>query len=122
MKMRLSKIIGFDIKRGYSMPMLKDILDIMGMEYRLIPKASIEELSAMLKYYPVAIISPKIYQNIPEEHGHTVVVKDITDKSVIINDPDQQFGGENIEIDLGLFIRAWRESRNWMLAIKGEEK
>lgn len=118
----LSKIIGFDLKRGYSMPMFKDILDIMGIEYKLIPKASIEELGAMLKYYPIVIISPKIYQNIPEEHGHTVVVKDIAEKSVIINDPDQQFGGESKEIDLSLFIRAWGESRNWMLVIKGEEK
>lgn len=119
----LSKIIGFDIRIGYSMPMLSTMLDIMNIDHDLKRDANIEELKASLDhFYPIVVLSVKAYQNIPQNHGHMVVIKDITDKHIIFNDPDQEFGGEDKEIDLNLFIRAWNESRNWMLVVKGEGK
>lgn len=73
----LSKIIGFNIKRGYSIPMLSDILNIINIEHEVTPKATIEQLKNNLSknFYPIVVISPKVYQSISEEHGHTIIVK-----------------------------------------------
>lgn len=120
----LSGIIGFDLGTGYSIPMLSDILDIMDINHEVKPNASFEELKNALSkgFYPIVIVSARHYQNIQEEHGHMVVVKDITDKNVIINDPDQLYGGEDKEVDLDLFIKAWNGSRSWKLIVKGGNK
>ncbi len=87
--------------------------------------STIEELQASLEkgFYPIVLVKPSILYNLPEsEHGHYVIVKDITDKDVIINDPDQEFGGEDKKIDLDSFTKAWDVKFRLIFILEGVER
>ena len=45
-----------------------------------------------------------------------------TEEKIIINDPDQEYGEENKEIDLKKFSEAWEKRHKLLFVIKGERK
>ena len=120
----LAKVIGFSPRRGFSIPMMTEICEILNLDYDFKSFAELQDLRSYILngFSPIVIISVKIYQNISEDHGHAIVVRDIRNKSVIINDPDIEFGGEDKKVELEIFLRAWSKSRNWVLVIRGERK
>jgi len=83
-------------------------------------KMVLETLSIRMEEYqlaPLVDYDPDIYQGQQERHGHMVVVKNITDKNIIINDPDRNFGEEDKKVKLNVFIESWAASKNWLLVI-----
>lgn len=122
---QLAEIIKFSPRKGVSPNMIKSICENYNVEYNFHFGSTIEELQAGLEkgFYPIVLVKPSILYNLPEsEHGHYVIVKDITDKDVIINDPDQEFGGEDKKIDLNSFIKAWDVKFRLIFILEGVER
>lgn len=118
----LSKIIGFDIDVGFSASMIRQTCDILGIKCKINFENTVEKLKELVhkQIFPICMTSPAvIYDMLDTEHKHFIVIKDITDKNIIINDPDQEFGEEGKEISIDKFLKAWRELAN-MLIIVGE--
>lgn len=120
---RLAEIINFSPRKGVSPNMMKTICENYNVEYSFHFGSTIEELQRYINkgFYPIVLVKPSVLYNLPEsEHGHYIIVKDITNKNIVINDPDQEFGGENKEVDLETFTRAWN-SKFRLIFILGSE-
>ncbi len=115
----------FSYNRGTSMPMMVEICKVLGLRWYLNKQSNIEELSNILAkgYYPIILTNPGIlYFSIKYNHLHAVVVKGLVEGKAIINDPDQEFGGENKPVEVGKFLAAWRSKKvnRWLFVIEGE--
>ncbi len=122
LEIELAKIINFSPEVGVSMPMMAKACEVMNLDYVLFKSATLDDLKGFLSegFYPIVIIKAKLYHKAAGEHGHYAIVKDITKESVIINDPDQEYGGKNKAVNIDMFTEAWTTSKNWLLVIKGE--
>lgn len=92
---------------------------ILNLKFKLIKSALLDDLKNFISkgLYPIVLLQASVYQNIIVQHGHMVVVKNITDEHVIINDPDIELGGEDKKVKLELFMEAWTASKNWLFVI-----
>ncbi|HLC39548.1 MAG TPA: peptidase C39 family protein [archaeon] len=121
----LSKIVTFKPLEGFSPKMMKELCEIVNFDYEYHFNSSVEKINQSIRagFYPIVLVNPSILYNLPEEeHGHYIVIKDITEANIIINDPDQQYGGKYKKIDLKTFIEAWEKMRKLIFVIKGEKK
>lgn len=121
----LSRVVSFRLEQGYSMLMMKEICEIINFGYEIIRFGKFEDLKNSLSsgFYPIVIVEVKTLYKISRlEHGHYIVIKNIKEKSIIFNDPDIEFGGENKIVNLNLFLQAWERAKGWALIIKGERK
>ena len=122
----LAAMINFDYNRGISMPMMANFCKLIGLKYILNYQSDLKELSDLLNkgIYPIVLINPGIlYLSFESKHVHFIVVKHLAEESILINDPDREFGGENKEVNLKRFLDAWKGAKNhrWLLAISGEQ-
>jgi len=122
-EIELSKIVEFKPLKGFSPRMMEKLLEIANIDYEYHFDSSLQEIEKNVenKLYPVVLVNPSILYGISEEeHGHYIVIKDITEEKIIINDPDQEYGGENKEINLKRFGEAWESRHKLIFIIKGE--
>ena len=121
-EVELARVVGFRPSVGVSMPMLAKACEIMNFDYELLKNTNIDGIKAFLSnnFHPIVLVKAKIYEKVTGEHGHFIIVKDITDKNVIVNDPDREYGGENKLVDINIFEEAWNASKSWLLVVKGE--
>ncbi len=122
-EVELAKIVGFSTKRGFSPRMMDRLCDIIGVKYEYHFDSTLEELNTMIKegFHPIVLVKPNLLYGITEtEHGHYIIVKDITKENIIFNDPDQEYGGENKSIEREKFLGSWKH--NFVFIIKGEDK
>src|SRR3989338_3477092 len=106
----LAEIINFSPKRGVSPIMIKSLCERFNVRHNFHFGSTLEELQEAIKdeFYPIVLVKPSTLYNLPEtEHGHYIIIKDITDENVIINDPDQEHGGEDKKIHLDNFRTSW---------------
>ena len=106
------------------MPMLKDLCDLMNLDYIYKEFSSIGDLENLIlqNIFSIVLLKSKVYhENIVGEYSHFVIVKDITNDYIIVNDPDQEFGGENKKVDRQKFVKAWNASNSKILVIRGEK-
>jgi hypothetical protein len=121
----LSKIVEFKPIKGFSPKMMDSLCEIINLEYDYHFDSSLDEIKKAIEagFYPIVLVNPSILYNLPEEeHGHYIIVKDITEEKVIINDPDQEYGGEDKEVGKERFLEAWRNKYRMIFVIKGEKK
>lgn len=121
----LAKIINFSPRRGVSPAMIKSVCEHLKVRYNFHFGATIEELMKTIddRFYPIVLVKPTTLYNLPEmEHGHYIIVKNITDENVIVNDPDQEYGGKDKKVDLGNFMKAWESKFKLIFILKGKEK
>jgi ABC-type bacteriocin/lantibiotic exporter with double-glycine peptidase domain len=121
----LSKIVEFKPIKGFSPKMMDSLCEIINLEYEYHFDSSLEEIRQTIEagFYPIVLVNPSILYNLPEEeHGHYIIVKDITEEKVIINDPDQEYGGEDKEVAKERFLDAWKNRYSLIFVIKGEKK
>ena len=121
----LAKIVEFKPLKGFSPKMMEKLCEIINIDYEYHFDSSLEELKQNIKagFHPLVLVNPSVLYDLPEEeHGHYVIIKDITEEKTIINDPDQEYGGENKEIDLEKFEKAWEKRHKLIFLIKGERK
>jgi predicted double-glycine peptidase len=121
----LARIVDFHPSVGVSMPIMAKACELINFDYELLKFADLNDLKGYLSkgFYPIVVVKAKIYHEaIFEEYGHFIIVKDITEKNVIVNDPDIEYGGENKCVEINAFLKAWDASKNWILVIKGEIK
>lgn len=119
---QLAEIINFKPKKGVSPKMMEYICGYREVKYTSHFGSTTEELFDYVRkgFYPITLVKPSTLYDLPEsEHGHYIIVKVITDKSVIINDPDQLYGGEDKEIELGKFIKAWDDKFRLIFVLEG---
>ena len=124
-EVELSKIVEFKPLRGFSPKMAEKLLEIINIDYEYHFDSSLQEIKQNTErgFYPIVLVNPSIlYDFLEEEHGHYIIVKDITEEKIIINDSDQDYGGENKEIDLKKFNEAWEGRHKLIFVIKGERK
>ncbi len=123
-EVELARVVGFNPKFGVSMSDLAKACKIMNFDYKLMRYAKIEDIKNFISehLFPIVLLKAAVYEKVSGEHGHFVIVKDITDKNVIINDPDRMYGGENKSVDISIFTKAWNASKRWLLGVKGEIK
>lgn len=123
-EIELARVIGFNPKFGVSMPNLAKTCEIMSFDYKLMKYAKLENIKNFLSghLFPIALLKANVYEKVSGEHGHFIIVKDITDKSIIVNDPDRTYGGEGKSVDIDIFTKAWSASKRWLLVVKGEIK
>lgn len=119
----LSEIINFKPKRGVSPKMIESVCERLKIKYTSRFGSTIEEIFNYIRkgFHPITLVKPSTLYDLPEsEHGHYIVVKNITDRSVIINDPDQIYGGEDKEIKFDLFVKAWDEKFRLIFVLEGK--
>jgi len=124
-EIELSKIVDFRPVRGFSPKMMEKLCEIINIDYEYHFDSSLQEIKQNIKkgFFPIVLINPSSIYNLPEEeHGHYIAVKDITEKKIIINDPDQEYGNENKEIDLKRFDDVWKRRHRLIFLIRGERK
>lgn len=122
----LTIMTNFNYTHGISMPMMADLCRLLGLEFDLLVDGNLQKLLDFLKrgFCTIVLVNPGImYFSAESKHGHYIIVKHLADEKLIINDPDSEYGGENKEINLEKFLKAWRspKDRKWMLVIRGEE-
>lgn len=81
-------------------------LESMGLHFHRGFGFSLDELRELVKNNTPLIVSLKFSEKHP---NHTVVVTDITDKSIIVHDPDL---GPNIRINVKQFLEAWSKRKH----------
>lgn len=123
-EVELARVVGFSPKVGVSMPDLAKACGIMNFDYKLMKYSHAENIKNFLSetLYPIVLLKANVYGKVSGEHGHFIIVKDITDKNVIVNDPDRVYGGEDKSVDISIFTKAWDASKSWLLVVKGEVK
>lgn len=124
-EMELARIVGFKPLRGVSPKMMEKLCEMMDLNFEYHFDSSLNEIKQNIEngFYPIVLVNPSVLCDVPEEeHGHYIVIKDITKEKIIVNDPDQEYGGENKEIDLKRFIEAWKRKYKLIFVIKGERK
>jgi len=124
-EMELARIIGFKPDIGFSAVMMGRLCDIIGVEYGFYFNLSLDELNELVSdgFYPITLVKAGVLYSILEsEYGHYLVIKDITKRNVTINDPDQEYGGENKQISIEKFLDAWKYFHNFVFVVKGEKK
>jgi len=116
---QLAPLVDYDPHIGIPMPFLVKACRTLNINYKLIKLATLNDLKYFISkgLYPIAVLQASIYQKVLGKHGHMVVVKNITDDDVIINDPDQEYGGEGKKVKLEVFLEAWKASKSWLLAV-----
>jgi len=120
----LAKIIKFHPDEGMSIPKLAKVCEIINVDFEFGKLLKLEDLKSFISKnsYPIVIVDVKTFYKMAEiKHGHFIIIKDITEESVIFNDPDIEFGGENKVIGLDLFLESWMNSNEWALIIKGDK-
>jgi len=121
----LSKIVEFKPIKGFSPKMMDLLCEIINLEYNYHFDSSLDEVKKAIEadFYPIVLVNPSILYNLPEEeHGHYIIVKDIIGEKVIINDPDQEYGGEDKEVGKERFLESWKNKYGMIFVIKGEKK
>lgn len=124
-EVELSRIVEFKPLRGVSPKMMEKLCEIINIQCEYHFDSSLQEIKQNIEnsFYPIVLVNPTVLYNLPkEEHGHYIIVKDIIGEKVIINDPDQEYGGENKEIDLKKFCEAWEKRHKLTFVIKGEKR
>jgi len=120
---QLAEIINFKPKKGVSPKMMETICEYLNVKHILQFGSTVEELIDYVhkEFYPIVLVKPSTLYDLQEsEHGHYIIVKNITDKSVIINEPDQLYGGEDKEIEFGKFVKAWDDKFRLIFVLDGE--
>ena len=105
--------------------MMDSVCEIINVEYMYRFDSSLEEIKLTIEagFYSIVLLNPSILYNLPEEeHGHYIIVKYITEEKVIINDPDQEYGGEDKEVTKERFLDAWKNRYRLIFVINGEKK
>lgn len=121
-EVELAKVIGFNPRIGVPMPDLAKACEIMNFDYKIMKYAHVEDIKNFLSesFYPIVLLKANVYEKTSGEHGHFVIVKNITDKNVIVNDSDRMYGGEDKSVDISIFTKSWNASKSWLLIVKGE--
>ena len=81
-------------------------LESIGMHFYLAKGFSLGELKELIKNNTPLIVSLKFSEKHP---NHTVVVTDITDKFVVVHDPER---GAEMQISIEQFLEAWKKREN----------
>jgi len=121
-EVELAKIVGFSSRKGFSPKMMDSLCEIIDVKYECHFNSSLEEIKDVIRagFYPIALVNPSILYDLPEEeHGHYIIIKNISEEKIIINDPDQEYGNENKEIDKKKFLEAWGRKHRFIFIIKG---
>lgn len=108
------------LRAGTPLNCIGNLIKHMGLKVIRKYKVSVEEVKeALEKGYSiiVAVDCDKLYPERPDEEdatNHAIVVTGITDDNVTIFDPENV---TEVNIDLPLFMSAWRESRFYMVTV-----
>lgn len=109
------------IKRvGTPLQYMGNLLEYRGLKVNRTYRATIEDLREALKAGEcliVAVDSDKLYPERPDEEdvtNHAVVVMSVGTETIFIYDPEDV---EETDIQLSLFLNAWRESNNYVVRI-----
>ncbi len=121
----LASGVNFSYKNAVSIAGIINFLRTLSVRYYVNLNSNLEELLHFLDegYYPIVLINPGLlYFSTESEHAHYIVIKHLSNADkLVINDPDPEYGCENREIDLKLFMTAWKSQKKfrWLLVIQG---
>jgi ABC-type bacteriocin/lantibiotic exporter with double-glycine peptidase domain len=108
---------------GTPIQSLARVAELLGFEVELSMGTRFRQLRQRLPGL-VLVNAGMLFSERPTVTGHYLVVKEVRredGETVVVNDPDPEYGGPDKGISKDLFLRAWQAKHAWLLSVRGRK-